>query len=87
MMSKPFCRKCLLDSLDEDEFIRSLKGYISSYPKDKRCSEEEYKRRLEICKECKQLSFGMCSLCGCYVELRALKINTFCPDSVDHWEI
>ena len=29
---KPFCRKCLLDELDEDEYIRSLKDYIAAYP-------------------------------------------------------
>lgn len=85
MTEKPFCRKCLIDSIDEDVFIRSLKNYISDYPKDKRCCELEYKKRIEVCKSCEHLSLGMCSLCGCYVELRALKINTFCPDITDKW--
>ena len=85
-MSKPFCRKCLLDELDEDEYIRSLKDYISAYPQEKRCVMSEYRRRLEICAKCENLSNAMCALCGCYVELRALKKETYCPDFGDRWK-
>lgn len=86
-MSKPFCRKCLLDELDEDEYIRNLKDYISAYPQEKRCDEREYQRRLEICTKCEKLSNAMCALCGCYVELRALKKEMYCPDFDNRWKI
>lgn len=85
MNKKPYCRKCLLDQLNEDDVIRSVKDYIAEYPMDKRCSSEVYSRRLEICSNCSQLSNGMCALCGCFVEVRALKIKTYCPDHIDKW--
>ncbi len=85
-MSKPFCRKCLLGELNEDDYIRSLKDYISAYPQEKRCSDKEYRRRLDICKNCIHLSNAMCAQCGCYVELRALKKGMYCPDYGDRWK-
>lgn len=85
MSKKPFCRKCLLDELDEDEYILSLKDYIAKYPQEKRCSEKEYQRRLNICLTCKHLSNATCALCGCYVELRALKKEMYCPDCGNKW--
>lgn len=85
-MSKPFCRRCLLDDLDEDDFIRSLKERIDSYPAHKRTEDGEYRRRLEICRECRHLENGMCGLCGCYVELRAVKSSSFCPDTGNKWK-
>ena len=85
-MSKPFCRKCLLGELNEDDYIRSLKDYISSYPQEKRCSDNEYRRRLDICKRCIHLSNAMCAQCGCYVELRALKKEMYCPDYGNRWK-
>lgn len=83
---RPICRKCLIASLDEDDYIRSLKQYIDSYPQEKRVSDEEYSRRLHICLGCERLANGMCALCGCYVELRALKTGMRCPDTPDRWE-
>ena len=85
-MSRPLCRKCLLEDMDEDDFIRSMKERIAEYPEDKRVSGEEYRRRLEICRSCPRLENGMCGLCGCYVELRAVKNNTFCPATGDKWK-
>ena len=74
------CRRCLLNELNEDEYFRSLKEYIAAYPEDKRCSGEEYERRLKVCQSCDRLTNGMCAVCGCYVELRALKIKADCPE-------
>lgn len=82
------CRKCLLAEMSEDDYLRSLKEYIEEYPKDRRVSDEEYSRRLGHCTGCDNLSSGMCGICGCYVELRALKPNSGCPDpSGDRWSI
>ena len=34
------CKKCLLDDLDEDEIISSIKGYIADYPIDNKVSSD-----------------------------------------------
>lgn len=83
---RPFCRKCLMDDLPETDYLRYLKEYIADYPRKKRVPDDEYRRRLGICLECDHLSNGTCELCGCYVELRALKKGQFCPDSGDRWK-
>ncbi|MCR5123036.1 MAG: DUF6171 family protein [Ruminococcus sp.] len=75
------CRKCLLAELGEDEYFISLRRYIADYPAEKRVPDDEYSRRLAACKACERLTNGMCALCGCYVELRALKINEHCPEN------
>ena len=85
MEERKICRKCLLAELDEDEYFRSLKEYIAAYPEDKRCPAEEYERRLTVCRGCERLADGMCAVCGCYVELRALKKNAYCPEN-DRWK-
>lgn len=86
-MSRPFCRKCLIDDLDETAYLRSLKEYIESYPEKQRVADEEYRRRLDICLECEELYRGCCKLCGCYVEVRALKRKGFCPAKPDRWQL
>ncbi len=85
-MKEKICRKCLLGDLDEDDFIRAMKERIAEYPADKRTEESEYRRRLEICRGCEHLGNGMCALCGCYVELRAIKRQSFCPGRGDKWK-
>ena len=59
--------------------------YIAAVPEDKRVDENEYQRRLELCRSCEQLANGMCAVCGCYVELRALKPNSYCPGQGKFW--
>ena len=72
-ITKVQCRKCLLEDMDENDFLRDMRSHIEAYPADKRVSEEEYRQRLAFCKNCEKLVDGMCVLCGCYVELRAVK--------------
>ena len=79
-ITKVQCRKCLLEDMDENDFLRDMRSHIAAYPEDKKVSEEEYRRRLAFCKDCEKLVDGMCVLCGCYVELRALKIGMRCAD-------
>ena len=76
---KQLCRKCLISELDYDEYLENLKSYIASVPYDMRVSNEVYEKRLSLCRECGELSDGMCAQCGCYVELRALKPAMHCP--------
>lgn len=65
------CKKCLLREMDEAGFFQNMYDYIARIPADDKTPEEEYERRLSICKECEKLLSGMCRMCGCYVEMRA----------------
>ena len=85
MSERKFCRKCLLEDMDENDFFRHLKEYIDGYPEEKRACEAVYKSRLAVCRSCDKLSNGMCEKCGCYVELRALKREMYCPDDKPKW--
>jgi len=48
-------------------------------------SEEEQKRRLEICNSCPLLLNGECSLCGCPVEEKTKWESEDCPDDPSRW--
>ena len=79
------CKRCLLEDMDENEYIRSLKEYIAAYPEEKKADEETVRQRLEICRSCDHLANGMCRKCGCYVELRCIKKESYCPDVPPKW--
>ncbi|MBQ7131154.1 MAG: hypothetical protein IJO29_01145 [Oscillospiraceae bacterium] len=79
------CRKCLLEDMNRDEYIKSLQEYITSYPSSERVDDETYNMRLDICKECDELSNGMCAKCGCFVQLRALKTKACCASEKKLW--
>ncbi len=83
-MKKP-CIKCLLAELDYDEYRANLLEHIKNFPRENRVSDDEYDRRLGICRTCGSLSDGMCLECGCYVELRALKPKMYCAGKVKKW--
>ena len=73
------CKKCLLREMDEAGFFQNMYDYIARIPADDKAPEEEYERRLSICKECEKLLSGMCRMCGCYVEMRAAIALRDCP--------
>lgn len=79
------CRKCLLYAESREEFFQRLEAYIAGLDEDDRTDQATYEKRLRLCAQCSRLTDGMCSLCGCYVELRAaLKVRR-CPDIVRKW--
>lgn len=82
-MSKPFCRKCLLEEVDPDGALKTVREIIEAMSPDIRAKETEYRRRLNACKNCEQLNEGVCGMCGCYVELRAAKKLQNCPHTVE----
>lgn len=84
-MSKPFCRKCLLEEIDRDGVYASIRELLHALPEDGRTEENEYRRRLELCKQCDFLIEGTCGMCGCFVELRAAKVNMHCPHEEHFW--
>ncbi|WP_242985431.1 DUF6171 family protein [Vallitalea okinawensis] len=76
------CKRCLLKEVDA-EYFESLSIYINSIDEDLKVGNVTYKERLDICQECDKLVDGMCSGCGCYVELRGIMKKNKCP--YDKW--
>ncbi|MDE7194758.1 MAG: hypothetical protein K2O14_12430 [Oscillospiraceae bacterium] len=85
MYDKKPCRRCLLADISEVELSRAIAARISAVPEEQRTSEEEYNRRLKICRECDMLVSGTCGKCGCYVELRAARAANRCPHENKYW--
>lgn len=75
-----YCRKCLTrDMVGKEEYFRSLREYIANLDPEIKADEALYEERLAACKECDLLLEGMCRICGCYVELRAVVAKNICP--------
>ena len=53
--------------------------------KDLKVEDEEYQNRLAKCKECDNLLSGMCRICGCFVEMRAVMKKNHCPAVEKRW--
>lgn len=78
--NRRYCRKCLTrDMVGKEEYFRSLREYIANLDPDIKADEALYEERLGTCKECDLLLEGMCRICGCYVELRAVVAKNICP--------
>ena len=86
MEGTPFCRRCLLREFAEGKKLYELiQDYIAAIPAEQRAAEAVYAARLAVCRECDWLANGMCRQCGCYVEVRAAKVNQRCPDPTARW--
>lgn len=83
--SDNFCRRCLIREMQGNSDIQSIETYVKRIDADIRTSEEEYERRLAICKECDSLLSGMCRICGCFVEMRAAVKTHYCPAVEKRW--
>ncbi|BCJ96768.1 hypothetical protein acsn021_43370 [Anaerocolumna cellulosilytica] len=83
--SRGYCRKCLLKDMPEEAYFKSLYEYIAHLDKDIKAEPKEYKRRLDLCQTCENLLNGMCRICGCFVELRAVVEKNYCPHSDKYW--
>lgn len=82
-MEQNICRCCLLQDMDDNDYYQSVVRYRQTLPPGQKSSDEEYQRRLTLCRECKELMNGVCGQCGCYVEMRAAAKKMRCPFS--HW--
>lgn len=80
------CKRCLLRETDEAQAYQNMFDYIARLPLEDKTSDEEYERRLHICKECDYLLKGMCRLCGCFVEMRAAMRVKGCPHVPNLWK-
>ncbi|RKM61425.1 hypothetical protein D6855_05900 [Butyrivibrio sp. CB08] len=74
------CKRCLLfEMAGKDDVIAQVEKTRQLMSDDERSSDEEYKKRLALCKECDKLIDATCLKCGCYVEIRALSKRAHCP--------
>lgn len=80
-----FCKKCLIRDFDEGELFRTIQEYIARMDEDIKTPASEYERRLSLCRECEKLLGGMCTVCGCYVEMRAAVQKQYCPAPRKQW--
>ena len=83
---KRFCRKCLIRDFSMDEYFKNLYEYIENIDADLKVDDSIYEERLALCKECDNLAQGMCRICGCYVELRAVMRKNSCPMGTPRWD-
>ena len=75
-----FCKRCLTRELaGQEKVYETIKRYIEDISPEERTEGREYERRLAVCKDCERLMEGMCTACGCYVELRAATAQQECP--------
>lgn len=72
--------------MSEAEYFKNLYDYIDRLEEDVKAPSDIYEERLAICKTCDNLMNGMCRICGCYVELRALIAVRSCPSVDKKWE-
>lgn len=79
------CRKCLLSEIDPDKVYKEIVDYINSLDAEVKVNDETYQSRLSFCRECDNLRDGMCVLCGCFVEVRAIKKISNCPSNQKLW--
>lgn len=82
---KRMCRRCLLSETDDADMKKSIDELIMIMPEDKKADAALYRHRLDICMCCDELINGMCTKCGCYVELRALQKIRRCPHELKKW--
>ena len=80
-----YCKKCLLKDMPENVYFKNLYDYIETLSDDIKADTKEYERRLSICKECDNLLNGMCRICGCFIELRAVIEKNYCPGMDRKW--
>lgn len=83
-MERRICTRCLLrEMIDADSTKKAememIEKYRDAIKQADRVTEEEYERRLAVCRDCDKLLAGTCGACGCYVELRAAAKVSHCP--------
>lgn len=80
-----FCRRCAWakEMLDKEKI--KIEEYIDRISEEEKVSQEEYEGRLFTCETCDQLRGGLCGQCGCYVAIRAVRKNGYCPHVRKKW--
>ena len=86
-MPEKNCRRCLLAELADQVTAETIQDYISVIDPELKVEEQVYWARLRECRNCEHLINATCDLCGCFVEVRAIRKNQRCPNVNDRrWE-
>ncbi len=73
------CRQCdILSKLPEDVASYAIKLY-ELMPKNERASDKLMEKRIGVCRDCSRREKSTCLECGCYIEIRAMKQESYCP--------
>ena len=59
------------------DLIESISNYISSGLQN--VSREDYDKRINECKSCDKYSGGRCSICNCFMKVKAWMATATCP--------
>lgn len=70
------CRRC---AEEDPDLAAHLDEYVASLPKEVRASPAAYEYRLSRCAECPRRRGILCSVCGCFIQVRAAKRMLECP--------
>lgn len=80
------CRACLLrDTLSVEAYARIVMRARQALDGRLLAPGDVYEARLDACRACDQLQNGTCMLCGCLVEVRALRKDLHCPTPRKRW--
>ncbi len=80
-MIERICHLCEIYKQSLDPKINDqIKLLIDGIDSKEKTSDEIYAGRLDICAGCEKLIKSTCRACGCFVELRAAKKDSHCPD-------
>lgn len=71
--------------MDEEAVFSDMRKYIENLDEDLKVDEKLYQERLAFCRECGSLISGMCRICGCFVEMRAVMKKNSCPGIPKKW--
>lgn len=85
LSEKRLCKKCLLYDSPEAQYFTHLYEYINNLDDNIKVDEIEYDRRLNVCLTCNDYLQGMCRVCGCFVELRAIIRENECASLDRKW--
>ena len=81
------CEACSVSVHLTPEEIKELFGKTVRVKSVKTVSEEEFTRRIEICKACEHFIYGTtCRQCGCVIQIKAKLTGAKCPNPYyDKW--
>ena len=82
-MTRQPCR-CLLRETGAS-YAETVYRYIRNLPEEEKTGQEEYEKRLLVCRACRYLQNGLCTACGCFAEARAAKRRLHCPMDETNW--
>ncbi|HBI72514.1 MAG TPA: hypothetical protein DEG06_09050 [Lachnospiraceae bacterium] len=84
-VNKRICKKCLLQDIAPEEYLKSMKSYLDRLDDEVKTGESLYQKRIGLCLECDYLAEGICKICGCFVEYRAAIKLRGCPAIHPKW--